>query len=304
MCKPLITDIQKYSIHDGEGIRTTVFFKGCPLSCIWCHNPETKSFSRQLLFDGEKCTGCGSCVLACPSKAITLSGKIAVTDESKCAHCGICLDYCLQNIREIAGKHYTIADLIEEIEKDKVFYEQSGGGVTFSGGEVLAQDMDYMEELLSKLHGKGYRINLDTSGYAPFHHIKRLLPYVDTFLYDVKIMDPVLHKRYTGVDNHLILENLKKLSEENAAIWIRIPVIGGVNNTVSNMTETARFLKDEKISVRQIHLLPYHNTGSGKYKRLNCEYMGKEYETPTPDELNNYVTVFQQYGFNHTQIGG
>lgn len=304
MCKPFITDIQKYSIHDGAGIRTTVFFKGCPLSCIWCHNPETQSFSRQLLFDGEKCTGCGSCVQACPSEAITLSGKIAVTDESKCAHCGVCLDYCLQNIREIAGKYYTIEVLIEEIEKDKVFYEQSGGGVTFSGGEVLAQDMDYMEELFSRLYGKGYRINLDTSGYAPFHHIKRLLPYVDTFLYDVKIMDPDLHKRYTGVDNHLILDNLKKLSEENAAIWIRIPVIGGVNNTISNMEGIAEFLKAEKISIRQIHLLPYHNTGSGKYKRLNWEYMGKAYKAPTPDELNDYVTVFQQYGFNHTKIGG
>lgn len=304
MCKPLITDIQKYSIHNGAGIRTTVFFKGCPLSCIWCHNPETQSFSEQLLFDRGKCTGCGSCVPACPSKAIRLTGKLAATDESKCAHCGVCLDYCLQNIREIAGKHYTIKALMEEIEKDKVFYEQSGGGVTFSGGEVFAQDMDYMEELLSKLHGKGYRIDLDTSGYAPFHQIKRLLPYVDTFLYDVKIMDTDLHKRYTGVDNHLILENLKKLSEEQAAIWIRIPVIGGVNNTTAHMEAIAKFIKAEKISIRQIHLLPYHNTGSGKYKRLNREYKGEDYYTPTNDELNNYVTVFQQYGFNRIITGG
>lgn len=304
MSKPFITDIQKYSIHDGAGIRTTVFFKGCPLSCIWCHNPETKSFSRQLMFDGEKCTGCGSCIPACPSKAISLLDKIAVTDESKCVHCGVCVDYCLQNIREITGNYYTIQALINEIEKDKVFYEQSGGGVTFSGGEVLAQDMDYIEELLSKLYAKGYRINLDTSGYAPFQNIKRILPYVDTFLYDIKIMDPVLHKRYTGVDNHLILENLKKLSKENAAIWIRIPVIGGVNTTISNMVEIAEFLKAEKISIRQLHLLSYHNTGSGKYKRLNCEYMGEDYKTPTPDELDDYVAVFQQYGFNQTKIGG
>ncbi|MFR3727546.1 glycyl-radical enzyme activating protein [Lacrimispora sp.] len=304
MCKPLITDIQKYSIHNGAGIRTTVFFKGCPLSCIWCHNPETQSFSEQLLFDRGKCTGCGSCVPACPSKAIRLTGKLAATEESKCAHCGVCLDYCLQNIREIAGKHYTIKALMEEIEKDKVFYEQSGGGVTFSGGEVFAQDMDYMEELLSKLHGKGYRIDLDTSGYAPFHQIKRLLPYVDTFLYDVKIMDTDLHKRYTGVDNHLILENLKKLSEEQAAIWIRIPVIGGVNNTTAHMEAIAKFIKAEKISIRQIHLLPYHNTGSGKYKRLNREYKGEDYYPPTNDELNNYVTVFQQYGFNRIITGG
>lgn len=304
MSKPLITDIQKYSIHDGTGIRTTVFFKGCPLSCTWCHNPETKEFSSQLLFNSERCTGCKSCVQVCPLKAITIKNGIAVTDNKNCTQCGVCLEYCLQNIREISGTYYTVDDLIREIEKDKVFYEQSNGGVTLSGGEVLAQNIEYIEELVSKLYVKGYRVNIDTSGYTPFHNIKRILPYVDTFLYDVKIMNPALHKKQIGVDNDLILDNLKQLSSEKASIWIRIPVIGGVNNTILNIEETAKFLKDEKISVRQINLLPYHNTGSGKYKRLNCEYMGENFTTPTAADLDYYVTVFQQYGFYNTKIGG
>ncbi|MFA9376131.1 MAG: glycyl-radical enzyme activating protein [Lachnotalea sp.] len=304
MNHPLVTDIQKYSIHDGTGIRTTIFFKGCPLSCTWCHNPETKEFSSQLLVNSERCTGCGNCVDACCSKAISIKNKIAVTDYQACLKCGTCTDYCLQNIREISGKYYSVNDLIIEIEKDKVFYEQSNGGVTLSGGEVLAQNIEYIEKLLVKLHDKGYRVNVDTSGYVPFSIIKRVLPYIDTFLFDIKIMNPVLHKKYTGVDNALILENLKQLSREKASIWIRIPIIGGVNNTVSNIEEIATFIKKEQITIKQINLLPYHNTGSGKYKRLNGEYMGKDFITPTLEELNHYVSIFQKYGFYDTKIGG
>lgn len=302
--KTLITDIQKYSIHDGIGIRTTVFFKGCPLSCVWCHNPETQKFSSQLLFQSEKCTGCGSCVNACPRHAISIESGISVTDHQICNCCGNCMDYCLQNIREISGKDYTVDELIREIEKDKVFYEQSNGGVTLSGGEVLSQNMDYIEELLSKLKQKGYRVNLDTSGYGHYSYLVRIMKYVDTFLYDIKMIDPVLHKKYTGVDNSLILENLKKLSNAKANIWIRIPMIGGVNNTTTCIEEMAKFLKTEQISLMQINLLPYHNTGSGKYKRLGCQYGGEDFTTPTGEELEQYVTIFQNYGFTQTIIGG
>lgn len=304
MNKPFISDIQKYSIHDGKGIRTTVFFKGCPLSCAWCHNPETRHFSRELLFQKERCTGCGSCVQACPEKAVSIREGIAVTDQDICSRCGVCTDYCLQNLREISGTYYTVDDLFREIEKDKIFYEKSEGGVTLSGGEVLAQDLNYLEELLYKLHAGGYRVNIDTSGYAPFTAIERILPYVDTFLYDFKFMDPDLHKKFTGVDNSLILENLKKLNSKKAGIWIRIPVIGGVNDTAGNIVQTARFLADEKITLEQINLLPYHNTGSAKYKRLQKEYPGESFKVPANEKLEEFVTIFQQYGFQNIIIGG
>lgn len=304
MNRPFITDIQKYSIHDGDGIRTTVFFKGCPLTCTWCHNPETQSYSRQLLFQAERCTGCGSCVKACPNKAISIKEGIAVTREDRCRQCGVCLDYCLQNIRELSGRYYSVEELVREIEKDRAFYEQSGGGVTLSGGEVLAQDMDYLEELLSTLYRKGYRANIDTCGQVPFERMKIVLPYVHTFLYDVKLMDPALHKKYTGADNTLILENLVKLSGEGASLWIRIPVIGGVNDNRSNMEQTAEFLKEEGILVKQINLLPYHNTGSGKYKRLNQDYKGETLHTPLTEDLESFAAVFKQYGFNNVKIGG
>jgi len=302
--KPIITDIQKYSIHDGSGIRTTIFFKGCPLTCTWCHNPETQNFSKQLLFQKERRTGCGSCVPACPGKAVSIRDGLAVTEQDLCSRCGICTDYCLQNIRVISGNYYSVEELIREIDKDKAFYESSEGGVTLSGGEVLAQDMDYLEELLKKLYAKGYRVNIDTSGYVPYSAFERVLPYVDTFLYDIKLMDTKLHKKYTGVSNALILENLIKLSLANAGIWIRIPVIGGVNASTENMERIARFLKDENISIKQINLLPYHNTGSGKYKRLLWEYPGEDYTVPSDEELKEYITIFMQYGFSHVKTGG
>lgn len=303
MEKPLITAIQKYSIHDGRGIRTTIFFKGCPLSCIWCHNPETQSFSKQLLLNSEKCTGCGNCIKACPEEAISLKDGIAVNDPN-CMQCGSCIEYCLQNIRELTGKYYSVDNLIREIEKDKVFYEQSDGGVTLSGGEVLAQDMDYIEELLIKLYRKGYKVNVDTSGFAPFAVIERILPWVDTFLYDIKIMDPILHEKYTGTDNALILRNLKLLSQKKASLWIRIPVIEGVNASVSNMEQIALFLKKEQIAMKQVNLLPYHNTGSSKYKRLGKNYTGVNFSTPGNIEMEGFQSIFQQYGLSNIIIGG
>jgi pyruvate formate lyase activating enzyme len=303
MEKPLITDIQKYSIHDGRGIRTTVFFKGCPLSCTWCHNPETQSFSKQLLVNSEKCTGCGNCIKACPKQGISLRGGIAVNNEN-CMQCGSCIEYCFQNIRELTGTYYSIDKLVYEIEKDKVFYEQSDGGVTLSGGEVLAQNTDYIEELLIILHRKGYKVNIDTSGFAPFGVIERILPWVDTFLYDIKIMDSVLHKKYTGIDNAVILNNLKLLSKKEAQLWIRIPVIGGVNASISDMEQIAAFLKEEQITMKQVNLLPYHNTGSSKYKRLGEIYMGEDFTTPGNEEMEAFRSVFHQYGLSNIIIGG
>lgn len=300
----LITNIQKYSIHDGDGIRTTVFFKGCPLKCKWCHNPETQNFKKQILTNREKCTGCESCILVCPNNAVRLVDGKAVTDHEKCTGCGICVKNCLSNIREVAGKEYTVKELVKELKKDEMFYEESGGGVTLSGGEVMCMDMDYIEALAKELYRQGITVTIDTCGYAPYDNFKRILPYVNTFLYDIKAMDRDVHKEFIGVDNTLILENLERLSADNARIYIRIPTIKGVNADEKSMKAVIEWLLAHKIKVAQVNLLPYHNTGSSKYGRLEKAYDGEALETPTNEEMEHYVALFKSAGFLNTKIGG
>lgn len=299
----LVTDIQKYSIHDGEGIRTTIFFKGCPLSCIWCHNPETQEYGQQFMWNQEKCAGCGECAAACPSGAVSMDGHRPVTDENKCGICHTCEEYCLQNVREFAGREYTVEELAAEAVKDQPFYEQSHGGVTLSGGEVLARDMDFVERLMLELTKRGIRVNVDTCGYIPWKNIERIIPYTDTFLYDIKLMDSRLHQEMTGVGNEEILENLIRLSKSKAAIWIRIPVVGGVNDTDRNMEETLEFLSSHAISPKWIHLLPYHNTGSGKYPRLGQKYQGRDLTTPKGSRMQELLDMCLARGYQ-AGIGG
>ena len=300
----LITSIQKYSIHDGDGIRTTVFFKGCPLKCVWCHNPETQSYHKQALVHQDRCVGCGNCELACPHKAIHLENKVAQTDLNNCDACGTCTDYCNLNLREIVGKEYTVDELVKELRKDEMFYEESGGGVTLSGGEVMTNDMDYVEALCKKLKRIGITITIDTCGFAPYENFERLLPYVNTFLYDIKAMDPETHKKFVGVDNSLILTNLEKLSGAGARIYIRIPTITGVNADDSSMLAIIKYLQDKKIHTAQINLLPYHNTGSVKYEKIGLNYEGTELERPTEEMMQHFKELFKQYGFHNTKIGG
>lgn len=302
--KPLVTNIQKYSIHDGDGIRTTVFFKGCPLQCVWCHNPETQNFKKQLLTNREKCTGCGSCMQACPNGAVRMEDGRAVTDHSLCTGCGECVDYCLMNIREVAGKEYEIKDLVKELKKDQMFYEQSGGGVTLSGGEVMCMDPDYIEELVKALDSQGITVTIDTCGYAPYENFRRILPYVDTFLYDIKAIDNEVHKQYIGTDNQLILENLEKLSADQGRIYIRIPTIKEVNGDDRSMQAVIDWLKTHNIQVAQVNLLPYHNTGSSKYGRLETEYEGTTLTAPDNEEMQHFAELFQKAGFHNTKIGG
>lgn len=300
----LITNIQKYSIHDGDGIRTSVFFKGCPLRCVWCHNPETHMFHSQILTNREKCTGCGACVSVCPKKAIQIVDGKAVTDHELCDGCGTCVDYCLLNIREVAGTEYTVKELVKELKKDEMFYEESGGGVTLSGGEVMCADMDFVEELARELNHQGITVTIDTSGYAPYEHFERILPYTETFLYDVKAIDNEVHQKYIGVDNTLILENLEKLSKDGARIYIRIPTVKGVNADDRSMALVISWLKEHNIQVAQVNLLPYHNTGSSKYGRLEKAYGGEAFETPSKEEMEHFADLFKKAGFHNTKIGG
>ncbi len=300
----LITNIQKYSIHDGDGIRTTVFFKGCPLKCIWCHNPETQRFEKELQYDKEKCLGCGACAKACPQKAISMVEGKPVLDRSLCSLCGKCEVYCPEGIRETIGREYSVKALVKEIMKDRMFYEQSGGGVTLSGGEVMTMSSDYIVAIAKELQKEEISLTIDTCGYVPFKKFEAILAYVDTFLYDVKVMDPELHKQYIGVDNQLILENLVKLSEAGARIYIRIPTVNEVNGNEKNMLDTIQFLKEHNITPAQVNLLTYHNTGSSKYPKLDMEYQGNDLHAPSKEEMEGFVKLFKDAGYLNTKIGG
>lgn len=302
---PYIFNIQKFSTHDGDGVRTTIFFKGCPLRCMWCHNPESQHYYKELIFHHHKCTACGRCVAKCKQGANSIvDGKI-VFDRSKCTACGVCTDWCITEARELAGKEYTVDALVKEAMKDKIFYEQSGGGVTLSGGEVMtSQHMDYVEEVCRKLHENGVSVFIDTSGYTDYENLKRILPYVDVFLYDIKVMDPEDHKKYIGVDNSLILENLKKLSDEGAGLYIRLPIIQQVNATDEHIESVIHFLKENNIHARQVNLLPYHDIGKGKYASLDMEYHEDEMSVPVSELMEHFKSMFEEQGFNKVNIGG
>lgn len=298
MEKPLVLNIQKYSVHDGEGIRTTVFFKGCPLSCRWCHNPESQRYQREMMIHAERCTGCGACKAVCPH------GAALPLDRDACRQCGACVDACFHNAREWAGQTYEVQELVQELKKDRMFYEQSKGGVTLSGGEVMTQDMDYICKLAQLLHGEGISVNIDTCGYADYERFRRILPYTDVFLYDIKLMDPAAHKQYTGTDNRLILENLRRLSSDGAKINIRLPLIAGVNANGQHIMDVAAFLRNEGIRVYRINLLKYHATGSGKYAKLGRTYEDGGMAAPDDAWLEQARARFLEYGFTNTNIGG
>lgn len=302
--RPMVTNIQRYSIHDGEGIRTTVFFKGCPLHCLWCHNPETQRREQELMFYEERCTGCGHCAEVCRNQAVVVKDGICITDRDKCKACNACVEECLSSARELAGKYYEIKDLVEELEKDQMFYEESGGGVTLSGGEALALPREYLTQLVQRLDRKGISIAVDTCGCVPYSQFQAVLPYVDIFLYDLKEMDEKRHLKYTGASNRLPLENLARLGREGKRIFIRLPVIGGMNDTREHVEAVGRFLLKEKIPAEKIHLLPYHNTGAGKYGRLAREYEESRFMVPSEKKLEELEQILKKLGFLNTVIGG
>jgi pyruvate formate lyase activating enzyme len=300
MERALIFSIQKFCIHDGPGIRTTIFFKGCPLACQWCHNPESQSYGREIMVNPDRCTLCGRCQIHCSQQAIQLLNNKMIYHADHCRYCEKCVDYCSNNAREVAGQEYTVSRLMAEIEKDRPFYEQSGGGVTLSGGEAMIQ-IDFVEELIRACKERGISVAMDTSGYAPWQHFTRISKLVDLFLYDIKLMDSQLHRQYTGKDNGLILENLQALSDQGASINLRLPLIDGVNSTDIHINQVLNFIST--LHLDSINLLPYHDIGKGKYDQLNRAYGFEQFFTPSAERLSEIETKFTQANYK-VNIGG
>lgn len=263
----LIFNIQRFSIHDGPGIRTTVFLKGCNLKCAWCHNPESQSPKKEILFYADNCARCGRCE------------NIPVEDA----------DFiCFNGARELCGKEMTAQEVLSVVTKDRAFYENSGGGVTFSGGECMLQ-LDLLTEMLKMCKEKGIHTAVDTAGHIPFESFEKILPYTDLFLYDIKIFDSQKHKQYVGVGNELIFENLKKLFERNAKIWIRIPVIPEVNDSIEEMKKIKEFVLSYG-TPEKVELLPYHAMGENKYHAIGKDACA--FKTPTAESMNLLKSIF------------
>ncbi len=290
--KGLIFNIQRFSIHDGPGIRTVIFFKGCPLRCLWCHNPEGQAQKKELVLWKERCMGCNNCLKVCPNSA--------VNNPAECSLCGKCVEECPAEAREIVGKDMTLEEVIEEILKDRVFYEQSKGGVTLSGGEPLLQQ-GFIIPLLKKIKKIGIHTAIETCGYATNEILFKASIYTDLFLFDIKLLDEKSHKKYTGVSNKPILQNLRTLSSIQKNIILRIPVIPGVNNNSENFDKTAELVLS--LGLKEVHLLPFHPGGSEKYKRLGRAYKFEETNTLKKEDLKNFATILEEKGIS-VKIGG
>ncbi len=303
MSEGIIFDIKRYAIHDGPGIRTTVFMKGCPLRCIWCHNPESQLMNFEIMYIEYKCIHCHTCVMVCPEKVIYFDDEEHQHfDREKCTYCGLCTDNCPTGALEFVGRKISVEELIREIEKDITLFDSSGGGVTFSGGEPLMQPR-FLKESLKKLKEMYVHTALDTSGYAPREVIRSIMDYVDIFLYDIKLYDDREHIEYTGVSNVIIKENLKFLVKSGRAkdIILRFPVIPTITDSDKNIDGWISFIGDLK-GIREIDLLPYHDV-SEKFKRLGKEYKMPVHESPSDDKMKEIKEKFEEIGL-YAKIGG
>jgi pyruvate formate lyase activating enzyme len=301
MAQGLVFDIKKFSIHDGPGIRTTVFFKGCPLTCPWCHNPESQAPDRELILRPGRCIHCGACLDACPHGAVVRDGDDYGVAPDLCQLCGACVKVCYTEAREIVGQVMTTDEVMAEVVRDLAFYDQSGGGVTFSGGEPLAQP-EFLAALLRASRQAGIHTALDTCGYAPWPVLDALRDDVDLFLYDLKVMDEQEHRRLTGVSNRPILENLRALSEGGHAIVLRIPVIPGINDSPDNLAALAAFAAALP-HLEGIDLLPYHPTALDKYARMHRPYSLPDLRPPAAQDLAEMAQSLQQATVR-VRIGG
>ncbi len=302
MQNSLIFDIKRYAINDGPGIRVVIFFKGCNLHCAWCHNPESISSKVEKMYAPVKCIKCGTCVEACPEKAITLTPDGIITDADLCKACGKCAEVCPTKAIEMSGKAMTVPEIMEIIEKERIFFDQSGGGVTFSGGEPLIHS-DMLIKLLDECRKRSIHTAIDTAGNVSTENILEVAKRTDLFLYDLKMMDSDLHKQWINSGNERILQNLKAISETGAHVIIRIPLIGGVNDTIQNIGQTAKFIAELAGEKKEVNLLPYHSIAENKYKKLGKSADFEKLSEPGENVLNQAISTFAEYGI-HATVGG
>jgi pyruvate formate lyase activating enzyme len=292
----LIFDIQRYSVHDGPGIRTLVFLKGCPLSCLWCSNPESQKASPELAFRRTLCIGCGVCIGACPQRAISSRKTSIEIDRLRCNLCGECVRVCAPDALAIVGKWMTVEQVLAEVERDLCFYEKSGGGITLSGGEPLAQ-IDFSEALLKTCKASGLKTTIETAGDVPWLSIERLIKYVDLVLFDLKHINPSVHRQITGASNVRILENIRRLAVLEIPIIARCPVIPGFNDNPGDMANLFQFIT-ELAGVRRIDLLPYHRLGESKYAMLGRDYALKGTGPPARENLEYLNQLAKKYNLH------
>ena len=287
-----VTDFKRFAVHDGDGIRTTVFLKGCPLKCVWCHNPEGIGKQPQLAFFREKCVGCGKCTEVCPHGVHKLDNGVHTLDRDACAACGKCTETCYADALHLHGRTMTAGDVIDTVLEDEIFYS-NGGGMTLSGGEPTLQPA-FTKALLILAKEHGINTALDTCGLAKREIYEDLLPYVDTFLYDVKHITEEGHIRCTGVSNRLILENLRFLSDAGARIEIRMPLVPTYNDDEETLRGIGRFLSG--IHITKMRLLPYHNYARSKYESLDMENTLPDVPLPDKAHMQNCTAILREYG--------